>query len=277
MIYLARSILILFGISLVNTAWSHGGKDAAPGIIDPISLHHAHIENEQKLTLSFMEDFRGETGNQRSGFLHHLELAYVWDEDNRWGTEIEIPFSNTGLDQDDPGLGDIKLQLVKYAFIKKSNRFLTGVLAFKLPTGDEAKGLGHDATEAEVAVLYDHAISNLYIGINAEYGRTVSGEKESERELGLAMGYTFQRRSSVERGNQQWVPIAALELIQEEVLSGAEKGEKSTTIIPNFQIYHPRSGWTWRFGVELPVSDDKTFDRRLIVQVGNHLDWGKIF
>lgn len=106
-----------------------------------ILLHHAHIEDEQRINLSRFANFRTERGEE-SALSSEMELAFTWLDNFRLGSEIFIPFSNTGVSNEIFGIGDIEIQPIKYAFLNLPETVLTGAFGLGFPTGDESRGLG---------------------------------------------------------------------------------------------------------------------------------------
>lgn len=256
------------------------GAEFSGAIIEPLRVHHAHIENEQRLNASFMDGFREEEGGKRSAYSGSLEAAFKWGDSFRWGSEILIPFSNTGLDREDYGVGDIELWPVKFAFINEPETIVSAVIGLELPTGDESKGLGEDRTALGGLLFFDHAYRNWFFGLNTELLTSVSGETETELELASVVSYSMIREtgegSAPPKPDQAIVPSLSLEVVSEYVLSGDEKGSNIIEIIPGLHFWHPESEWAIRFGLEVPVSLEKEKDWALLVQVGNHFNWGGI-
>lgn len=260
----------------INSFSHEEGANFSGAIIDPLRVHHAHIEDEQRINFSFIDDVGNIDGNNT--YSHSLELAINWDDNFRWGSEIFIPYSNTGRSGAD--IGDIDIQLIKYAFINEPETILTGIFGMSLPTGNKSKGLGGENTAIEAALFLDKAYKNWYWGLNLELGTVVSGENETEFELATAVSYSFIDGTTdlaSPKPQQNFVPSVSFELVSENILSGAEKGTNVVTVIPGLHLWHPKSDWSIRFGVEIPVSSDKENDRVYLLQIGTHKDWGEIF
>ena len=159
---IAISVLIT-GLFLVSPAYGH--EEGAPfsgAIIDAMRVHHAHIENEQRINLFAMDGFGAPDGTTRSAFGSSLELAIDWTGKFRFGSELLIPFSNTGIDNNSYGIGDIELWPIKYAFISTPETIVTGALSLTLPTGSESSGLGSGSTRVEALLFLDHALGYLF-------------------------------------------------------------------------------------------------------------------
>lgn len=269
-------------IILSQTAFGH--EEGAPfsgAIIDPLDVHHAHIEDEQRINFSFLDGFRDEEGEKRTAYSTSLELAVDWTGKFRLGSEVVIPFSNTGSDRNVYNIGDIELWPIKYAFIKKPETILTGVLSFGLPTGDESKGLGEGNTTAGALILIDHAYRNWFFGFNMEIETNLSNKAGSEFEVASVISYSFIKETgngmAPSRPHQAIVPSLSLEIISKSGLSGEEKGEDPVNVIGGFTLWHTKSGWTGRIGVDVPMRSDRESDLSVLFQIGNHISWGKLF
>ena len=276
-----RAIRLVVGVAFFGAApvYAHEeGANFSGAIIEPLRVHHAHIEDEQRLNFGWIDDFRSDEG-KRGAFSSSIELAAAWDSDFRVGSEIFIPFSNTGGDRDTFGIGDIEFWPVKYAFINRPDTILTGVLSFELPTGSESRGLGEGNTGIGGLLFFDHAYKNWFFGFNGEIGHTVSGERETDAELAAVVSYSFIRgtqRIAPTVPSQRFVPALSLEVVSGFGLEGEEEGETRVSMVPGVHVWHPSSGWAARLGVEVPVSDRRTNDFTVLFQVGTHFDWTKM-
>ena len=275
-----RLILGMFCIlSLSNPAFSHqAGAPFSGAISEPIILHHAHIEDEQGLNLSFTDDFQKEDGEtKRFGFESSLELATSWGDDFNFGSEIFVPFSDLGNDDNRYALGDIELWPIKYAFLNEPESILTGALSIGLPTGNEDRGFGEGQTTLGAMMFLDQAWRNWFFGLNAEFESVVSGPTETEVEVAIAVSYSFIEGTgdgiAAALPKQSIVPILSLELISEENLSGLEKDNDSLSIVPGFHIWTPASDWYISVGAELPLNSYRNNDFKMHLKVRNHFDW----
>ena len=273
------SLPLLVWFCTVEAGAHEAGAPFSSAFAEPILLHHAHIEDEQRLNSVGFKDFRRED-KEVDAFSTSLELAVTWTEDFRFGTEVFFPLSNTGDSTNDFGLGDIELQPIKYAFVNEPETVLTGAFSLSLPTGDESKGLGGEQTTVGGNLFFDQAYRNWYLGINSEYAASVSGPTFSEVEIAAALAYSFMRETgegiAPARPNQPLVLTLMLEWVSEFVLTGAEDGDHIMTLLPGFQLWHPASNWKIRIGVGFPIGPDKENDLAGHVQVGNHFDWGHL-
>ena len=270
-----KYIVSLFLISSFNAHAHQEGAAFSGAIIDPLKVHHAHIEDEQRLNISFL---KGENGN-KDAILNSLEFAVDWSNDFRWGSEVLIPLSNSGADG--YGLMDIEIWPIKYAFINEPETVFTGVLSATLPTGEKAKELGGENTALGVAFFLDHSFQNWFWGLNTEFGTVVSGETESEFEIASVIAYSFIKSTGTSMApsnpSQNFVPAVFFETISESILSGLESGENLVTIIPGFSFWQPSSGWAFRVGAEVPISSNKEQDYSILFSLGNHRGWKNIF
>jgi hypothetical protein len=274
-------ISILLSSFLTVTAFAHEvGAPFSGAIVEPFKVHHAHIEDEQRLNSEFLNNFRAGS-EQRAAFINNLELAASWGNEFRIGSEIFIPFSNTGPRKSDYSLGDIVLQPLKYALINKPETIITGVMSLKLPTGSESKGLGAGNTGLGSEFFFDHAYRNWYFGSNFEISTNITGRTGTEFEMAGVMSYSFIKETgegvAPSKPHQTLVPALSLEILSESVLGGAEKGENIVSILPGFHLWLPSSGWSFRFGVEVPITAEKEHDYGILFQIGNHFDWGRLF
>lgn len=276
----AISLATLVWLWAIEAGAHEVGTPFSGAFPEPILLHHAHIEDEQRINFSGFDNFRTQRGEE-SALSAEMELAFTWLDDFRLGSEIFIPFSNTGVSNDKYGIGDIELQPIKYAFLNLPETVLTGALSVALPTGSESRGLGGEQTALGGKLFLDKAYRNWYLGINAEYEASVSGPTFSEMEFAGAITYSFID----ETGNgiapamphQTVVPTVMLELVSESVLTGSDKGEDIITLAPGLQLWLPESNWKFRVGVGLPLTSDRENDFAVYFQFGNHFDWGLDF
>jgi len=268
------------GLWAIEAGAHEAGSPFSGAFPEPILLHHAHIEDEQRINFSRFENFRTGRGEE-AALSGELELAAAWTDDYRLGSEIFIPFSNTGVSNDKYGIGDIEIQPIKYAFLNEPETVLTGALSVALPTGSESRGLGGKQTALGGKLFLDQAYRNWYLGINTEYEASVSGPTFSEFEFAVAVSYAFidETGSGIAPAipNQPLVLTAMLELVSESVLTGDEKGEDIITLAPGLQLWHPESNWQVRLGVGFPLTSDRENDFAVHLQIGNHFDWGEIF
>ena len=275
-----RIILSIFFI-LFSSGLSMAHEKGAPfsgAISEPIKVHHAHIENEQSISFSFYDDFEKEEGDQkRSAMEASVEFGVAWNKAFNLGSEISIPLSDLGTDENRYGLGDIELLPIKYAFLNQPETILTGAMSISLPTGDKTHGFGEEQTKLGALLFFDQAWRNWFFGANAEFESAVSGPTETEVELAFAISYSYieETRQGIapSKPRQSIVPVLTLELISENVLSGLEKENDTLSILPSLQIWNPASGWQAALGAELPLSTYRNNDFKIHFKLRNHFDW----
>jgi hypothetical protein len=86
--------------------------------------------------MSLHDHFEKEEGGEKpSAFVSAFEFASSRGDDYNFGSEIFIPFSDTGNDNDRFALGYIEFWPIKYAFLNEPERIVTGALSIGLPTG----------------------------------------------------------------------------------------------------------------------------------------------
>lgn len=275
-------LILLFTLYSSGLALAHESSSAySSAISDPIKVHHAHIEDEQSINFSFDDDFQKEDGgSKRFAFETNLELAIAWNEELNLGSEISIPFSNRGNDDDRYGLGDIEFWPIKYAFLNEPERILTGVLSIGLPTGDEAHGFGEGQTKLGAFLLLDQSWRNWFFGVNAEFESVVSGPTETEVEFAVALSYSFIKETghgmAPSQPRQSLIPILSLELTSENILSGLEKENDLVTILPSLRLWSPARDWQASLGIEVPLSSYKNNDLKIHLNLKNHFEWDSL-
>ena len=272
-------LCMVFILSTSGTTFGH--EEGAPfsgAISEPIKVHHAHIENEQSISFSFYDDFEKEEGDQkRSAMEASVEFGVAWNKAFNLGSEISIPLSDLGTDDNRYGLGDIELLPIKYAFLNQPETILTGAMSISLPTGDKTHGFGEEQTKLGALLFFDQAWRNWFFGANAEFESAVSGPTETEVELAFAISYSYIEETgqgiAPSKPRQSIVPVLTLELISENVLSGLEKENDTLSILPSLQIWNPASGWQAALGAELPLSTYRNNDFKIHFKLRNHFDW----
>jgi len=82
-------------VSTRSVAIAHEeGAPFSSAIIDPLLVHHAHLEDEQRLNMFLSKGFKRADGKKRFVFMNKYELAIA--KDFTWGAEIFVPFSTGG-------------------------------------------------------------------------------------------------------------------------------------------------------------------------------------
>ena len=221
-------------------------------------------------------------GGRTSAFEAEVEVAYA-SPGFRYGFEVFLPIldipSPDGSGRES-GIGDMEIRPVKLALINRPDFIVSIATGIGLPTGDESRGLGDGRTSLTPFLFIDKAIGNWYVGANFGLGTTVRGEKETPFEYGLALSYSFIRGG--ERGRvaeplpkQSWVVSPSIEFVGERDLRVSDSD--STSLTPGITFWHTRSGWQLHFGVQVPVSGEREAESTVLIQLGNHLNWGAIF
>ena len=276
------SCMIFIFSSSSNSFGHEVGAPFSGAISEPVILHHAHIEDEQSLNMSLHDHFEKEEGGEkRSAFGSAFEFASSWGDDYNFGSEIFIPFSDTGNDNDRYALGDIEFWPIKYAFLNEPERIVTGALSIGLPTGDKKYGFGEEQTKLAALLFIDQAWRNWYFGANAEFESVVAGPTETEAEFALGVSYSFIEGTgngiAAPRPRQSFVPVLSLEVISAQILSGLEKENDSLAILPGMHLWHPNSDWLVTAGIELPLSSYRNHDFTMHLKLRNHFNWGSFF
>ena len=286
------SLKIMIGVFLMTaanlqTASAH--EEGAPfsgAIIDPLEVHHAHIENEQRINFALIDhvvEFEGEEPDQTQSvkdvFTQTLELAWA-DASFTYGMEVFIPFSNEGQEGEDRkyGLGDITFQPIKYAFLNSPETIISGNIELTLPTGDESVGLGADNTKIAPHILVDKAWGNWFVGINQAIEFELEKEENIAYEYKGVLSYSFINETvdvAPSKPNQSIVPQLSVEFLGEAVIDG--EGKPETSILPGINLWNPESGWSLRLGIQIPLSDAREGEQVYMIQFGNHFNWGRLF
>lgn len=256
------------------------GAPFSGAIIEPLVTHHAHIEDEQKVNLEFVDQEEVEIkGEERESDVFRQELELAWASPNfRWGGEIKLPFSNAGEDDGERryGPGDLEIWFPKYAWVNKPERILTTLFAVHVPTGSESQGLGEGKTLLEEKIFLDQAYRNWFVGINLESSTAVSGEFGTRLEYSGVLSYSFIReteRVAAAAPNQKLVVAPLFEVAGEVGLGGDDRGKNPVSLVYGLYLWHPGSGWSVRVGHRFSVAGDREEEQALLVQLGNHFSW----
>lgn len=278
---LVRPLAILASLSLAATARAHEeGAPFSDAIIDPLVVHHAHVESEQRLNFSALNGMRGVEGPNRRGYEAELELAYG-DPSYRYGFEIFIPLANLPAPYGQnrvTGLGDIVVRPIKYALLMVPDFVLSTASELILPTGRQPVGLGTGRFAFEQMVFMDKAQGNWNLGLNLGLGMSFGRERVVPFHYAAVFGYSFIENTRFQDvahvpHSQSWVPTLSLEFVGERILHGQVGGQAMTSLIPGIALWHVHSGWQCRLGVEVPIGHEKEADSVILLQIGNHLKW----
>jgi len=279
-VFIASLLLCAARIALAHEE----GAPFSGAIIDPLVLHHAHIENEQRFNFFASRGVRDGTGAKRNAFEGEIELAYA-SPNFRYGFELFVPVISIPSPNDSErefGIGDVEFRPVKLALYNSPGFVLATATAFRAPTGSESRGLGDGEWAGTQFLFADFARGNWYLGSNLGVETALSGPRESSFEYGAALAYSFIHDTT--RGglaapspNQKWVFSPSLELTGNRGFQGESSGENSVALIPGLTFWHVRSGWQIHLGVGAPVSGAREADATGLIQFGNHLNWGRLF
>lgn len=177
---------------------ANGHEEGAPfsdAIVDPLLVHHAHIENEQRINLFGLRGFGNEVGHNSSAFEGELEMGYS-THDFRYGWEMFVPIANLPSRDGSgraTGIGDIEVRPIKYALFQRPWFILSTASGIRLPTGSKSDGLGEGNTVLTQYPFADAAAGNWFVGVNLAGGTNVSGDSGSSVEYGTVLAYSFIR------------------------------------------------------------------------------------
>ncbi len=132
----------------------------------------------------------------------------------------------------------------------------------RLPTGSERRGLGGEAAiEAFVRAAVALGPFDILGQVAYEWNINARGRGEREQELsaGIAVGYLLTRRIT---------PLVELTTVRRVRGTDDEDGPKlrgrtQLYLTPGFNV-RPLPRTTLRFGVELPLTDARTFDYTIL-------------
>jgi hypothetical protein len=275
--------VVLVGASV--SAFAH--EEGAPfsgAIIDPLVLHHAHIENEQRFNFFNSFGVRDGSGRKRNAYEGEFELAYS-SPNFRYGFELFIPVANIPSPNDsgrETGIGDIEFRPLKLALYNSPEFILSTATAFRAPTGSEPKGLGEGEWGGTQFLFADFARGNWFLGVNLGLETSLTGPRETGLEYGVALAYSFisdtePGRLAAPQPRQNWVFSPSLELVGTRGFQGTAAGEDTLSLIPGLTFWHTHSGWQIHVGVAAPVSGQRESNATLLIQIGNHFNWGRLF
>lgn len=260
------------------------GAPFSGAIIDPIILHHAHIENEQRLNFFALNGVLDANGTKHTGYESEFELAFG-SPGYKYGFELFLPVENlAALDGRGrvTGLGDIEIRPLKYALVMKPDFVISTASGFGLPTGSRSDGLGSGNTTFTQYLFGDKAVGNWSLNVNLGLGADLHGEHNGWLEYGVGLAYSFIRgvrfgEVAPARPAQKWVIAPSLELVGEHSFHEINLGRHTTSLAPGLSLWHVRSGWQIRVGAQLPVAGSREADSVFTIQVGNHLNWRTLF
>lgn len=275
--------LVLNGVAV--SAFAHeAGAPFSGAIIDPLVLHHAHIENEQRFNYFNSFGVQDGTGRKRTAYEGEFELAYA-SPNFRYGAELFVPVASIPSPKDggrETGIGDIEFRPLKIALYNSPEFILSTATAFRAPTGSGSKGLGEGEWAGTQFLFADIARGNWFLGVNLGLETSLSGPSETGLEYGVAWAYSFIDDTTpgglaAPEPRQNWVISPSLELVGTRGFHGNAKSEDSLSLIPGMTFWHTHSGWQVHIGVAVAVSDQRESDATLLMQIGNHFNWGRLF
>lgn len=275
------------GVVVGRSLPAHAHEEGAPfsgAISDPLVLHHAHIENELRFNSFNSFGIQDGAGQKRSAYEGEFELAYS-SPNFRYGVELFIPIVSIPSPDSsgrETGIGDIEFRPLKLALYNSPELILSIATAFRAPTGSASRGLGEGEWSGTQFLFADFARGNWFIGANLGVETSLTGPRETGLEYGVTLAYSFIHGTepgglATPNPRQNWVISPSLELIGTHGFQGAAAGEDSLSLISGLTFWHTHSGWQFRAGVAAPVFGQRDSAATLLIQVGNHLNWGRIF
>lgn len=180
----------------------------------------------------------------------------------RWQVEVEVPLVFLEPRDGSPhgGIGDIALEnkIQLFASLERRAPVAAG-LETRFPSGSERRGLGGEAS-VEPFLTAGIALGPLDLLADVAYEWNVEahvhGEREQELSSGIALGYRATRR---------FTPLLELTTVtrvrgrESEAAEGLLRGATQVSLTPGFNV-RPLPGITLRFGVQVPVTRDRSFD-----------------
>jgi hypothetical protein len=272
-------LLLFFG----QAVYAHeAGAPFSGAIIDPLLLHHAHIENEQRVNMFILHDVEGQNGRKGAALETELEQAWANKKFN-FGMEAFIPLesipspNNNGSEF---GFGDLTIRPVKYALINHPDFVLSTASEVAIPIGSRRRGLGQGRTALAQYLFMDKAVGNWFLGANTSIGTQIGKDSGSSTEYGAVLAYSFIK------GTPRW-GLAAPMPEQKVVISPSVEfvgntafgrdSQTSGSVVPGVHVWFPKSGWQFHAGLIVPVMANRESNLGVIVEVGNHYNWGKLF
>ena len=90
---MSTNLIKVISLSVLALLWAieagahEAGAPFSGAFPEPLLLHHAHIEDEQRINLTRFENFRTGRGEE-AALSAEMELAFTWTDDFRFGSEI---------------------------------------------------------------------------------------------------------------------------------------------------------------------------------------------
>lgn len=275
--------LLLAVVAPVLALAHEEGAPFSGSILDPIILHHAHIENEQRLNFFTFTGMPDDTGAKHTGYESEFELAYG-SKNYRYGFELFLPLQNMASPNGQgrvTGLGDMEVRPLKYALVMEPDFVVSTASGFGLPTGSKSEGLGDGNTSFTQYLFADKAVGRWSANVNLGVGANILGERDGWFEYGVGLAYSFIRgvkfgELAPVRPVQPWVVSPSLELVGEHSFRDINLGRHTTSLVSGLSFWHVRTGWQFRIGAQLPVAGRREADSAFTIQIGNHLNWGAL-
>ncbi len=254
------------------------GAPFSDAIADPLVLHHAHIENEERINLFMLNRVQEAEVPGRQGYVAELELAYALPN-HRYGFEVFIPIINLPARQGQgrvTGLADVLLRPLKLALFMQPDLVIATATEVRLPTGSQRDGNGNFALEQ--MLFADIAQGNWNVGINLGVGNEFDQSHSVPVEYGGLLGYSFISGTEFTEiahvdYSQTWVPTLSVELVGEHALNRASTERDLLALVPGVALWHVHTGWQFRLGIEASVVGRPEAASTVLLQVGNHLKW----
>ncbi len=223
----------------------------------PLVIGRPVIERELELKVAHVKSHAG----RETTVAGAIELPLL----PRWQIELEVPLVLS--DRRDGGFasgaGDLKIEN-KFLLFKSYDVPSLIAVGFEatFPTGSERRGLGG---EAAVEAFLRGAVALGPFDVLAEIAYEwnlnthVRGEREQTLTAGVAVGYLLTRRLT---------PLVELTTVSR--LRGTDeeegprlRGHPQLYVTPGFNV-RPLPRTTVRFGVELPLTHERTFDYAIL-------------
>lgn len=254
----AVPILVLVG----GTAHPHGDHASqSPSIIDPLITHHAVLEDELKLNLFAS---RYAAGSLTAGAAS-LELAYAFSD--LFGIEAFVPFGITDtFGTVRGGLGDIEVQVPKISFVREYGFVMTAYAALVFPTGSAGSGLGEGEWVVAPHLLTDLALGPIGLQLNGAVELATDGEVVAELRVSTAYTVVLDAANDV-------LLSPLVELEAEIALSGTEPA--GIALVPGVKL--GIGGWHVGLGIAVPLGREPEADFEVMLQVGYHVIWNRLF
>lgn len=258
------------------------GAPFSGAILDPLVLHHAHIENEQRLNTFATQLAPDATGTRPWGFESELELSWA-EPTYHFGVEafvpvVNLPSANGGRVT---GIGDVEIRPLKLSLFMTREIVLATATGVQLPTGAHANGIGSGHTTFSQLLFLDCARANWFFGANVGAMMNEHGLRGLGFEYGAVGSYSFisGTGSGVAAAvpSQSVVVATSLEVLAESFVAGADPAMTTLRLLPGLSLWWPATGWQLRVGIETPPLHGDTDGRwRLMLQVGNHRRWTRL-